>query len=207
MKRGWVLGLLAAFGCTAGASDDAPVSGDSAMVQATDTAAAPLAMPAIPVATSGRLAIVIATADEKYSVNDAWDASGGRCEDSGLIQLIARGSGVGVGIMIAVPDSGSENTYAVMEGDRGKPKPSTARVVVQIYGDDRAYVLRGVAGEIEMDSVRSSSSGHLTATLVERIFRDTVLVAGAFDSVPLPTLGAAECELLEEKPDDIVRRQ
>jgi hypothetical protein len=181
----------------AGPEDATPTDDTLAVVTdlATDSSSQP--MLEAPRASPRRLALVTASDKEQYHVADEWEVSGGLCEDSRIIQVVARGPGVGIGVMLALPDSGDwTGTYPMRNGQIGRPPARSARFVLQVYGEDRAYVLHGADGSVEVDSAAAAISGRLSAVLFESTFRDSVRAAGSFTAIQITPAGAVDCQLL-----------
>ncbi len=151
-------------------------------------------IPAFPASLAGQIAVVTSHRETHYVLDVVWDVWAGRCSESDVVQLIAKADGYGIALVFASApaDSGSVTLPILTPNDSTLPDTS-AQVALQIYPEDRSYVLKGVDGTFEVDNLAEFITGRFSGRLVETTYRDTVFLAGSFTSVPTEVVGDEYC--------------
>ncbi len=190
-------GLVGCAGASREADDAAAANAESESASDTVT----VTMPDYPVSEAGRLTARSAWSQEEHRFVGSWVAEAVRCREPTVIQVIARGDSLGTVVFIGPSTDGDVvGEYRVVEGRRGVPDTSTARVAVQAYGGrarPRGY--RAVGGVVEVQRADSIIEGNLAVELLEARFRDTILIAASFEA-PLRNAPAGWCSVFEPKP-------
>ncbi len=197
MRRCWLLlaGLVACAGASREADDAAAANAESESASDTVT----LTMPDYPASEAGRLTVRSAALQEQHRFVGSWAAEVGRCREPTVVQVIARGDSLGTVVFIGPSMDGDiVGEYRVVEGQRGVPDTSTARVAVQAYGgrSRRSQGYRGVGGVVKVQRADSRIEGNLAVELFEPRFRDTILLAASFEA-PLGNAPAGWCSVFE----------
>lgn len=163
-------------------------------------------IPDHPPAQSGRVTALTVTHKDEYQLRGGWEATGLRCEGPASIQLTARGPGVGalflVSLLDTVPPMG---TLDVTREDTGPLQSSTARVGLQLFGNNRAFTFLGARGTVEIDDRGEEVSGRVGAVLLETVFRDSIGFAASFRDVPIRMGTEDECTLMGVPADSVER--
>jgi hypothetical protein len=188
------LGLL---GC--GATVEEPAATEETQDTVAVTVSRPT-MPEVPPAPVGHLALMTASRSDQYLVDGQWKAYVDRCESAGIAQVLAQTEGYGIAVLLPWDSSGPLSLPVMAVNDTTLPEESV-RVVVQIYPEDRAYVLKAIDGTADLEISAGSITGRFTVTLVESTYRDTVLGAGSFESLPVRMVGDEYCQPLLARPD------
>ncbi len=190
-------GLVACAGASPEANDAATSNAESE--SASDPVA--LTMPDYPASEAGRLRAQSAASQEEHRFVGSWVAEAGRCREPTVVQVIARGDSLGTVVFIGPSTDGDiVGEYRVVEGRRGLPDTSTARVAVQAYGDrTRPQAYRAVGGVVKVRRADSIIEGKLAVELFEDRFKDTILLAASFE-LPLRNAPAGWCSVFEPKP-------
>lgn len=200
-----VLMLLLALGCGGGSPGD---GADSVVVDSAtgvprgtgrQTGRDSLIMPSIPITTPGHIAMKsISMANIDFEIDGSWEATAIHCADSNYIQVMARAPTFGAVLVWAVPDSGlAEMEYDVTPRFRGALRDSTARVGYHIFGGEQPFVFRGDSGFVSVERMDSVVTGTVEVGMGETTLREVVLMAGAFELIPIRPGVGGECELIQ----------
>jgi hypothetical protein len=127
-----------------------------------------------------------------------------RCREPTVVQVIARGDSLGTVVFIGPSTDGDiVGEYRVVDGRRGVPDTSTARVAVQAYGGRaRPQGYRAVGGVVEVRRADGRIEGDFAVELFEDRFMDTILVAASFEA-PLRNAPAGWCSVFEPKSEPV----
>ena len=199
--------LLLALSCGRGTQGDAA---DSLAVDSVDavprgtgrqTDRDSLIMPDIPTRTARQIAMAsVALANIDFEIDGSWEASAIHCPDSNYVHLIARAPTFGAVLVMALPDSGeAELDYDVSPRYRGALRDSTARVGYHIFGGEQPYVFRGDSGVVSVQRMDSVLTGTVEVGMGETTLREVVLMAAAFELVPVRPAREGECELVQSR--------
>jgi hypothetical protein len=156
-------------------------------------------MPEIPTTTPGHIAMrSVAMANIDFEIDGSWEASAIHCPDSNYVHLIARAPTFGAVLIWAVPDSATaEMVYDVSPRYRGALRDSTARVGYHIFGGEQPFVFRSDSGVVSLERMDSVVTGTVEVGMGETTLREVVLMAGAFELIPVRPAREGECELLQ----------
>ena len=202
MKRCWLLlaGLVACAGESREADGAAAANAESESASDTVT----LTMPDYPALVAGRLTARSVALQEEHRFVGSWVAEAGRCREPTVVQVIARGDSLGTLVFIGPSADGDiVGEYRVVEGRRGVPDTSTARVAVQAYGGRaRPLGYRAVGGVVEVQRADGRIEGDFAVELFEDRFMDTILVAASFEA-PLRNAPAGWCSVFEPTPEPV----
>ena len=199
MRRCWLL-LAGLVGCAGGSREADDAAGANAKSEsASDTVT--LAMPDFPVSEAGRLTVRSAASEEEHRFVGSWVAEAVKCREPTVIQVIARGDSLGTVVFIGPSTDGDiVGEYRVVEGRRGVPDTSTARVAVQAYGGRaRPQGYRAVGGVVEVQRADSIIEGNLAVELYDDGVGATILLAASF-AAPLQNAPAGWCSVFEPRP-------
>ncbi len=202
MKRCWLVlaGLMACAGESREENDAAAANVESESASDTVT----LTMPDYPASEAGRLAVRSAAEEEEHRFVGSWAAEAGRCREPTVVQVIARGESLGTVVFIGPSTDGDfVGEYQVVEGRRGVPDTSTARVAVQAYGGRaRPLGYRAVGGVVEVRRADGRIEGDFAVELFEDRFMNTILIAASFEA-PLRNAPAGWCSVFEPKSEPV----
>ena len=193
-------GLVACAGASPEANDAATANAESE--SASDPVA--LTMPDYPASEAGRLTVRSAAFEEEHRFVGSWVAEAGLCREPTVVQVIARGDSLGAVVFIGPSTDGEiVGEYRVVEGRRGVPDTSTARVAVQTYGGRaRPQLYRAIGGMVEVRRADSIIEGNLAVELFEDRLEGTVLLAASFEA-PLRNAPAGWCSVFEPRPEPV----
>ncbi len=190
-------GLVGCAGVSREADDAAAANAESESASERVT----LTMPDYPASEAGRLTARSAALEEEYEFAGSWVAEAGRCREPSVIQVIARGDSLGTVVFLGPSTDGDiVGEYRVVEGRRGVPDTSTARVAVQAYGGRaRSPGFRAVGGVVEILRADSIIKGNLAVELYDDLIAATILLAASFEA-PLRNAPAGWCSVFEPRP-------
>ena len=193
-------GLVGCAGASREADDAAAANAESE--SASDTVI--LTMPDYPVSEAGRLTARSAWSQEEHRFVGSWVAEAVRCREPTVVQVIARGDSLGTVVFIGPSTDGDVvGEYRVVEGRRGVPDTSTARVAVQAYGGRaRPQGYRAVGGVVEVQRADGIIEGKLAVELFDDRFPATILLAASFEA-PLRNAPAGWCSVFEPRPEPV----
>ena len=193
-------GLVGCAGVSHEADDAAAANAESESVSDTVT----LLMPDYPASKAGRLTARSEALEEEHRFVGSWAAEAGRCREPTVVQVIARGDSLGTVVFIGPSTDGDiVGEYRVVEGRRGVPDTSTARVAVQAYGDrTRPEGYRAVGGVVEIHRADSIIEGNLAVELYDDLLGATILLAASFEA-PLRNATAEWCSVFGPKPEPV----
>jgi len=193
-------GLVECAGASREADDAAAANAESEFASDTVT----LTMPDYPVSEAGRLTARSAASEEEHRFVGSWVAEAVRCREPTVVQVIARGDSLGTVVFIGPSTDGDiVGEYRVVEGRRGVPDTSTARVGVQAYGGRaRPQGYRAVGGVVEVQRADGIIEGKLAVELYDDRFPATILLAASFEA-PLRNAPAGWCSVFEPRPEPV----
>ena len=190
-------GLVGCAGASREADETAAANAESESASDTVT----VTMPDYPVSEAGRLTARSTGSEEEHRFVGSWVAEAVRCREPTVIQVIARGDSLGTVVFIGPSTDGDVvGEYRVVEGRRGVPDTSTARVGVQAYGGRaRPPAYQAVGGVVEVRRADSIIEGNLAVELYDDRGPATILLAASFEA-PLQDAPAGWCSVFEPRP-------
>ncbi len=193
-------GLVGCAGASREADDAAAANAESESGSDTVT----LTMPDYPAPEAGRLTAWSTALQEEHRFVGNWAAEAVRCREPTVVQIIARGDSLGTVVFIGPSTDGDiVGEYRVVEGRRGVPDTSSARVAVQAYGGGpRPQGYRAVGGVVEVKRADGIIEGNLAVELLQDRFPATILLAASFEA-PLRNAPAGWCSVFEPTPEPV----
>ena len=197
MKRLILLFWLFAAACT-----DEPASEEPEQQPVLDEReirpnASPNTLPPMPAFPEPRSGVLNATSTGPHSIDGAWQAQAGLCEDPGTIQVLAEVPGTGTLVLMQLAEGDRIGTYPITIADSGMPTPPAAQVGVQLFRDAESFAFQATDGEVEIYGYGVNVSGRFAVTLREIQSNTLVQYAGVFAGVPVEHLSAEYCERMK----------
>ncbi len=163
----------------------------------TPPAVAPLPpMPPFPEPRSG---VLNATSAGEHTIEGAWKAQVGVCDDPGTLQVLAEVPGTGTLILLRLPPADAERTgtYPIVVADSGLPPPPAAQVGVQLFRDAQGLAFQASEGEVQIYGYGANVSGRFAVTLREIQSSTLIQYTGVFAGIAVEHLSDDYCERMK----------
>ncbi len=168
-------------------------------------------LPGMPPFPAPRRGFLVVTSAGPHSIEGAWRARAGMCDDPPMLQVLAEEQGIGVLVLLQLPPAGeriTEYPITLVEGLGAFPQPPAAQLAVQLLADRNVFGFQGDAGRVEIygfgelldriDPRDRAVSGRFAVTVREIRTQQRVQVAGVFDGVGVTPLPADQCRQARE---------